>query len=337
MSSATRVPQTRLMSSDELSADDATHTLRRVGRLRLAKDCFARFRYGDGFSSARAMGFQFVLSFIPLVIAVVGLSSTVQAEKLAEVLRRTLLTLSPGSGSDAVEQALASSSQGGAGGQVALVGGLVTAMIALTTSMGQVERAANRIYGIQRDRPTVRKYLRAAALAICAGVPAMLGFLMLVAGGAVTDSFRAVYGEHTWISVLQWARFPLGVLLDLVAITVLFRWAPRRRQPGETWLAFGSFVALVLWIAFTGLLALYITSSGSFGEVYGPLTGIVALLLWSQLTSVALLVGIAFNAQLEAVRAGVASPASVDPETLTGAGGDDSVVVLVPDEAAPQR
>ncbi len=337
MSSATRVPQTRLMSSEELSADDARATLRRVGRSRLLKDCFTRFRYADGFSSARALGFQFVLSFVPLVIAVVGLSSTVQVDKLAEVLRRTLLALSPGTGSDAVEQALASSQGGGSGGQVALVGGLVTALVALTTSMGQVERASNRIYGIQRDRPSTQKYVRAAVLALCAGVPAMLGFLLLVAGGAAIDSFRAVYGEHAWISVLSWARFPVGALLGLAAITILFRWSPRRRQPGESWIAFGSGVALVLWLAFTGLLALYITSSGSFGEVYGPLTGIVALLLWSQLTSVALLLGVAFNAQLEAVRAGVASPAAIDPELLEVRGRDDDVVVLAPDPAADRR
>ena len=35
--------------------------------------------------------------------------------------------------------------------------------VALTTSMGQVERGANRIYGIQRDRPALHKYGRAVA------------------------------------------------------------------------------------------------------------------------------------------------------------------------------
>ncbi len=38
----------------------------------------------------------------------------------------------------------------GSGGRLALTVGLVTALVALTTSMAQLERAANRIYGIQR-------------------------------------------------------------------------------------------------------------------------------------------------------------------------------------------
>lgn len=332
MSTATRVPETSRQAAEELSADDAAAVLRRVGRVHLLRDSFRRFRYADGFTSARALGFQFVLSFIPLVIAFVGLSSSIRTESLAEALRRTLLELSPGNGTDAVTQALErGTSAEGSGGRVALAVGLVTALVALTTSMGQLERAANRIYGIQRDRPTGRKYLRAALLAVGGGIPAMLGFLVLVAGGRLLDSLDAVYdwgdGLHT---AGEWVRWPLGALLDLLAITVIFRWAPRRKQPQMSWLAFGAGLALVLWLLFTGLFALYVTSSGSFGEVYGPLTGIVALLLWSQLTSVALLLGVSFGAQLEAVRAGVPSPVAVDPEAAPH-GGHHAVVVLAPE------
>ena len=73
----------------------------------------------------------------------------------------------------------------------------------------------------------------------------------------------------------------------------------------------------MLWLFLTGLLALYVVKSGSFGSTYGPLTGIFALLLWANLSSVALFLGIAFAAQLEAVRAGAPTPASDDPLTAT--------------------
>jgi uncharacterized BrkB/YihY/UPF0761 family membrane protein len=98
-----------------------------------------------------------------------------------------------------------------------------------------------------------------------------------------------------------------------MSFTVILERAPRRRQPGYSWLAFGSGVSLTLWLMLTGLLALYVVKSASFGTTYGPLTGIFALLLWANLSSVALFLGIAFAAQLEAVRAGVPAPASDDP------------------------
>jgi uncharacterized BrkB/YihY/UPF0761 family membrane protein len=93
---------------------------------------------------------------------------------------------------------------------------------------------------------------------------------------------------------------------------VLFREAPRRRQPSWSWLAIGSGVSVLLWFVFTGLLAFYLnTSSGTFGRTYGPLTGMIAVLVWAFLTALAVFLGLAFAAQLEAVRAGV-------PEPVTG-------------------
>jgi len=332
VSTATHVPETTRFARDQLSADDARATLRHVGYRRLAVDSFRRFRYGDGFTSSRALGFQFVLSFLPLVIAFVGLSASIRAEEAAKALRQTLLSLAPGSSSDAVRKALTDgAADSGSGARLALVVGLVTALVALATSMGQIERASNRIYGVQRDRPTRAKYTRATLLMVTAGIPAMVGFLTLVAGGALVRSLADVYGWNSGVeSTLSWLRWPIGALLDLLAITALFRWAPRRRQPGMSWLSVGAGTALALWLLFTGLLALYLSSSSSFGQVYGPLTGIVALLVWSQLTSVALLLGISFAAQLEAVRAGVTSPVAVDPELLHGAA-TDTRVVLTPE------
>jgi uncharacterized BrkB/YihY/UPF0761 family membrane protein len=57
-----------------------------------------------------------------------------------------------------------------------------------------------------------------------------------------------------------------------------------------------------------------VQTSSSFGSTYGPLTGVMALLLWAYLTSIALFLGIAFAAQLEAVRAGVRESDPGDPE-----------------------
>ena len=76
MGTSTRVPETITISGDELSADDAMTALRRYGRWKLVKNSFIRFRYADGFSNARALAMQLCLSFIPLIIALVGFIAT---------------------------------------------------------------------------------------------------------------------------------------------------------------------------------------------------------------------------------------------------------------------
>jgi YihY family inner membrane protein len=319
MSTATRVPETTTISGEELSADDAMTTLRRYGRWKLVTTSFVRFRYADGFTNARALALQLCLSFIPLVIAVVGLSSALHQQKVGQIIIQTVAGVLPGkNGGDMVEQAAQrTQEQGVTGGRLALWLGLLAAVVALTTAMGQIERGANRIYGIERDRPAMRKYGRALLMALTAGLLMQLGFLVIIAGDALGESLAAAYGwGHAFETSWTIGCWPAGVVLAWMSVTVILERAPRRRQPGYSWLAFGSGVSLALWLLLTGLLALYVVKSASFGTTYGPLTGIFALLLWANLSSVAIFLGIAFAAQLEAVRAGVAAPASDDPVAM---------------------
>ena len=96
MGTSSRVPQTRTISGDELSADDAMTALRRYGRWNLVKNSFIRFRYADGFTNARALALQLCLSFIPLVIALVGLAAAVHQEKVGQVIIQTVAGVLPG-------------------------------------------------------------------------------------------------------------------------------------------------------------------------------------------------------------------------------------------------
>ncbi|MEV8554669.1 YihY/virulence factor BrkB family protein [Streptomyces glaucescens] len=316
MGTVVHVPQTRDMIGEELSGDEAFTALRHYGGIRLLTDAFSRFRYADGFTNARALGFQIVLGMVPFTIALVGVATAAHTESIGRIIELTLARIVPGASSQVVEEALSGtrrSAHSDVWSTIALWLGLGFSVLNLASAMAQVERGANRIYGIERDRPFPAKYGRALLLAFAAGVPMVLGFLVLVAGEAVGESTAEAFG---WSGTAAWwaaVRVPLGLVLAVVASAVIFRWSPRRDQPGYTWLVFGSAVHLVLWVGATWLLALYVEESGSFGAVYGPLTAFVALLLWANLTGVALFLGIAFAAQLEAARAGLTTAVRPDP------------------------
>jgi YihY family inner membrane protein len=316
MSSVGRVPETRLLGQGELSAEDAWRALRRYGGWRLLRDALVRFRYGDGFSHARALGLQLCLGAVPLLIALNGLATRLGAlRRGGRVVADTVLALTPGASESLVRQLLTHEQRVRHSGQLALWLGLLTAVVALTTAVGQVERGANRIYGVDRDRPSVQKYLRALGLTLVAGLPALVSFLLLVAGGAIGTSLRRWYHWDT-AAVTNWnlARWPVSLGLTVVTVSLLFRYAPRRKQPGLSWLMVGAGLATVLWWLVSLLLAAYAAESRDFGTTYGPLTGVMALLLWANLTGIALFVGVAFAAQLEATRAGISGPAVADQD-----------------------
>ena len=302
MTTASEVPLTR----GELEGDEAVETLRRTGRRRLVMDAVTRFRAADGFSHSRALAFQATLTLLPALIAVVGFAAALGQEEFTRVVRDTIRDLTPGAPGEILTDALRHGSDSGhESGETALVAGGIAALLAGMSAMGQVERGANRIYGVERDRPFLRKYPTALLLELTAGVSALLSLVVLMGGAAIRDALDL--GE-TFDAVWHIARWPLGVALAVTSVALLFEYAPRRRQPEASWLAFGAGVSVLLFLLFMAALAVYMDATDSFGATYGPIAGTIGVLLWAFLTAIALFLGLAFAAQLEAVRAGVTEP-----------------------------
>jgi YihY family inner membrane protein len=312
MSTATSVPETY-----ELEGDDALRTLRDTGWGQLLKDAFLRFRAADGFSHSRALAYQVMLTLLPFVIAVVGLATALEVAEIRQLLTQTVDRLAPGPAGQLFTQAIKQGTKSAAGGGVlAMFLGALAAVVSATLAMGQIERGANRLYGVEQDRPTAQKYGNGFKLACTAGFLTVLAFVLIVAGADVAEATGITGVVKGLWTVLRW---PLSIGFVVLAFALLFRAAPRRRQPSWSWLAVGSGVSVLLWFVFTGLLALYLNlSSDTFGQTYGPLTGIIAILIWTFLTSLAIYLGLAFAAQLEAVRAGVPGPRTGEQANPSG-------------------
>ncbi len=300
MSAARFVPETW-----ELTGDDARKTLRDTGRKKLARDAFVRFRASDGFSHARSLAFVTSLLLVQGVILLVGLAASLGDTDLSASIVRAISEAVPGPAGKALTDAVFHAYKTGSSGQnLVLVVIAVTTIITATTLMGQIERALNRQYGIEQDRPTLQKYGRALVLALTAGVLSTAAFAMFALGHGIGQSLNDDTVTRIW-NVVRW---PLALVLMMAAIALLFRWSPRRHQPAWSWLAFGSTVSVLLWSLATLGLGLFFQSSTTFSTTYGPLAGMIAILLWSLLSSIAILFGAAIAVQLEAVRAGAAAP-----------------------------
>jgi YihY family inner membrane protein len=300
MSYATRVPETH-----ELTGDDARRTLANTGRGALLRDAFVRLRAADGFSHARSLAFMTSLVLVQGVIVLVGLASVLGTGRVIGAVVDAIESTVPGPASNVLTNAVEQANRVGNDGRyLALALGLVGLLITATTAMGQFERSLNRLYGIEQDRPTTQKYARAFVLAVSSGVVIAIAFILLAFGRGLVETGVG--------SVLRW---PVAIALAAAGLGALFSYAPNRRQPAWSWLAFGSGVAVLLWTLATLLLALSFRLSSNFGETYGPLAGLVALQLWTLFAAVSILYGGAVIAQLEAVRAGVTEPREERRET----------------------
>jgi YihY family inner membrane protein len=324
MSTARPVPE-----QPELGLDDLRDTLKRADDRALVADAFRRLRAADGFSHARSIAFLTSLIFVQAVIALVGLAHAFSAGSFGGTIVDTLDSVVPGAANlllrEAVEQARSTPVQT-ATAWLPLVLGTLGALVTGTTLLGQIERATNRTYGIERDRPTLRKYGRAAVLCLTAGGLAVLAFAIMTFGRQLSQGREPTALPTAWNLV----RWPLAAVLFAAATAAVYRWSPRRRQPRWTWLLGGAIVSVAIFTVVTLIFDALFQLSSTFGATYGPLAGIIALSLWSYAVSLGLLFGAALSAQAEAVRAGVPGPTretADDPSTWTPTDRADTVAV----------
>lgn len=123
-----------------------------------------------------------------------------------------------------------------------------------------------------------------AALALAVAVPAALETLGL-SGPADT--------------IIRIGRWSVLGLLSMLALGLLYRYAPARRAPRWSWVTPGAVLATVLWLGSSVLFALFVRNFGSYQPTYGALAGVVILLLYIWMTAFVVLLGALLNAEME--------------------------------------
>jgi membrane protein len=124
----------------------------------------------------------------------------------------------------------------------------------------------------------------AVALSAVVGVPVVLKFVGL---GSLTE----------WIIAV--ARWPLLGALVMLALAVLYRYAPSRDEPKWQWVSWGAAVTTVLWLIGSGAFSIYVSNFGSFDKSYGSVGAVVILLLWLNITAYLVGLGAEINAEME--------------------------------------
>ena len=191
--------------------------------------------------------------------------------------------------------------------------GILLALWSTSSYVAAFMRAANAIYDVPEGRPAWK------TLPVRVGVTVLL-LVLLVASAAIvvlTGSLARHVGQVLHIgtaAVTTWdiAKWPVLVVLVCLMVAVLYWASPNARQ-GLRWIIPGAVIAIAVWLAASGLFALYVANFGHYNKVYGSIAGLIIFLIWLWLTNTAILFGAEFNAELGRGRA-IAAGAPPDTE-----------------------
>ena len=151
-----------------------------------------------------------------------------------------------------------------------------------------------------------QRRLRAAALVVLSLVPFALASLLVVFGhwltmwlaGHVMVSVRAPV--YVLALVVRWAVALVG---SVGVIALVYHMGTPMRQAWHRTLP-GAAAATGMWFVTTLVFGWYVTRYANYGQVYGSLGAGIALLFWLYITSLSVLCGAEFNAQIARERAG---------------------------------
>jgi membrane protein len=258
----------------DLEASDWKQTAKRT--LKEIKDDRVTF-------AGAAMAYYFFLAIFPALLALVGILGLVQvdASGLIESIRSTL----PGGAGTALARAVANADNPGESASlIAAIVGIAAALWSASSGMAALQTGLNVAYDVETDRKFIPK--RAVALAL------LLATVLL--GGVPSPIFT--FGESTVFTILGW-------VLTVAAVTVLFSFfyflGPNRESPTWHWVSAGGIVGGGLWLLVSLGFGWYVSTFNSYAKTYGPLAGVIVLVLWLYLSSIAVLIGGELNSELE--------------------------------------
>ncbi len=147
------------------------------------------------------------------------------------------------------------------------------------------------------ERPERRSLIQfnvvALALTFAAIVFAVVALVAVAIVPIVVNVLPFDDGLRTW---LAYARWPMLGVFVLLALDIVYRYAPSRLHPHWHFISVGTLLAGGFWIVASWAFSLYVTRFGSYDTTYGSLGAVIVLLLWFWLSALIVLLGAAIDA-----------------------------------------
>jgi len=289
--------------SEPRLADPGLTDLTRRDWLAIAKRA-ARESLDDGITdAAAALAYYLFLAIPAALLLALGLFGLLAGPDAVETLVDRLGTVIPSEATALVHGSL-DRLVANQGGSVALLSvGAVLAVWTSTGAMTALMRALNRVYDRDETRGFVHRRLTALSMVALTLFAFALVLGLLVLGPHLARWVGEATGLETLVDWVWWtAQWPILLLGLLAMFAAILYLGPNVDHPRWRFLTPGAALAVVVWLAASGLFAVYTSMFGSYNKTWGTLAAVVVTLVWLWLSGLALLIGAEVNAEAERSR-----------------------------------
>jgi len=264
----------------------------------LLKRTAKEVRDDDCLGLAAQLAYYFFLALFPAFLFLLALASFFPLQDLTQQVVTALRPIAPAEVVRLLEQQIRQIASSDNGGILTL--GVAMALWSSSAALVSIIGSLNRAYDISEGRPWWKVRLIAIGLTLALAVMVLVSFTLIIVGPAIAERLAQTLHlgaafEWTW-KIVQW---PLAFLLVSTAVGLVYYFAPDAEQEW-VWITPGAVLGTALWILVSLGFKLYVANFGNYDNAtYGAMGGVIVLLLWFYLSSLAILVGAEMNAEIE--------------------------------------
>ena len=251
---------------------------------------------------AAALAYYGFLAIPSALLVTLGVFGIVAEPRDVEQLLTHLDGIVPASAIALLTDSLVRTTQAGSGGVVMIVVGSLLAVWTLTGAMTTLMWALNIAFEREEDRGFVQQRLTAIKMLLLVGLAVSLAFGLLVLRPQLSEWVGDAIGEPGLVSWVWWiAEWPILLVGLFGAFAGILYLGPAGVAAHGHLVSIGGIVAVAIWLAASGGFALYASQFSSYNKAWGSLAGVIIMLTWLWISSLALLVGAEIEAEASRV------------------------------------
>jgi len=244
-----------------------------------------------------ALAYYFLFALFPALLFLTALLGLLPLPGLMDRLIQYADDALPGDAASMVQRTLEEIQAGARGGLLSF--GALAALWAGSTGMASIMSALNVAYDVEDTRPWWTRRGLAIVLTVGFAIFILAALVLLVFGPPIGEAVATGFGLGAVFRV-AWRVVSVPIVMScvLMGFALVYYFAPAAKQHWR-WVTPGSAVALVLWLAMSFGLRVYVQRFTNYTATYGSIGGVILLMLWLYLTGVVLLVGAEINSEIE--------------------------------------
>jgi len=255
---------------------------------------------------AAQLAYYFFLALFPALLVLIAIISYFPVHDLMNTIIATLARIAPAEVLQIVRDQIAKIAAGKNGGLLTV--GVLGAIWSSSSAITAIVSALNEAYDITEARPWWKVRLIAIGLTVALAIFIVVATALVLVGPTLAEKLAAWFDlgaafEWSW-KILQW---PIVFALVSLGMALVFYFAPDAEQR-FIWITPGSALATALWLIISLAFKFYIQHFTSYNATYGAIGGVIVLMLWFYVSSLAVLIGAELNSEIEH-----ASPYGKDP------------------------